>query len=353
MKKRIIAALLCLALLLPFGTVHAAGSAGDPLISQSYINGTFIPGVISAVKSMVAQAVENYLRELAEEAKNAPPGMVTQLISPGGSIAMATGQTVILLSGSAQISISSGSVVNATVGYEAYNGALNLSHRYIVCEESAATVEIITDAMVFVSSSASITPGDGKVSPFSDVKRGDWYFEDVVSAYERGLVNGMTPTSYEPSGTLTLAQAIKLAACMHQLYNEGSVSLENSEGYWYRSFVDYALEKGIISGEYENYDSAATRQQFIEIFYSALPESEYEAINSIPDGSIGDLTQGTEPWVEMVYSFYRAGILTGYTADENYNAHDFGPETTIIRAEVATIMNRMFDHSARQSFTIE
>lgn len=174
----------------------------------------------------------------------------------------------------------------------------------------------------------------------------------MLAAYERGLVNGMSATSYAPGGELTVAQAIKLAACMHQLYHEGEVTLKNSsEGHWYLSYLDYALQNGIISDGFDGYNGTATRRVFIEIFYNALPRSEYAAINHIPDGSIGDIGS-TSAWEQMVYTFYRAGILTGYTADSAHSAHDFGPDTTISRAEVATIMNRMFDASARQSFSI-
>lgn len=349
MKKRILSLVLCLALL-PLGSAYAAGTAEDPLISSSYINGTFIPGMMSAVKSMLSEAMAEYFG--AKESETPATGMVTKRIGAGGSIAMETGQTVILLSGSARVSITSGSIVNATLGVEASNGALNRSHRYIVCEDSAVTVNISAEAEVFVSAAAEITEG-APISPFTDVTAGQWWYEDILKAYERGLVNGMTPTTYEPRGNLSISQAIKLAACMNQLYHEGSVSLENSPTQpWYQSYVDYCLEKGIIAQEFESYSDAITRRSFVEIFHASLPESDYVAINSIPDGAIGDISESGS-WVDAVYDFYRAGILTGYTASEQYNAHDFGADSSITRAEVATILNRMFDHSARQSFAIE
>ncbi len=352
MKKRIISLLLCLALMLPLGSAYAAGSTQDPLISLSYINGTFVPGMMSAVKAMLSEAMK---ARFATPASESSTGMVTERIGAGGSIVLRTGQTIILLSGSARISKNSGSIVNATVGGEAGNGAVNPNQRYIACEDSSITINITSDSTVFVSASAEITEGSPVVptSPFTDVLVGEWWYNDIIKAYERGLVNGMTPTTYVPGGQLSIAQAIKLAACMHQLYHYGSISLTNSStGMWYRSYVDYCLENGIISGEYENYDANATRRQFVEIFHAALPESDYVAINSIPDGAIGDISESGE-WVGMVYDFYRAGILTGYTQTPPYNDHDFGAYSSITRAEVATIMNRMFDHSARQSFSIE
>jgi len=348
LKRRLIAAVLILALLLPAGSVSAAGTTSDPLISLSYVNGTFIPGMMSAVKAMLSEAMEAHFSSSA----TVPSGMVTERIGTGGSIKLRTGQTVILLSGSARISAASGSIVNATIGAETTIGALNPCHRYIVCEDSAVSISIFSDALVSVSAAAEITAG-APISPFTDVTSGQWWYSDILKAYERGLVNGMTPTTYVPKGELSISQAVKLAACMHQLYHEGKVTLANSSsGPWYQSYVDYCLQKGILPAPFTSYNEAINRRQFVELFHAALPQSDYVAINSIPAGSIGDISENGS-WVNNVYDFYRAGILTGYTADGVHAAHDFGAESSITRAEVATIMNRMFDHSARVQFTIE
>lgn len=346
MKKRIISLALCLCLLLPMGSAMAAGSANDPLISISYINGTFIPGMMSAVKAMLNKAIEEHL-----SASEVPvTGMLSESLPAGSTVALRTGQTVILLSGSARFDIASGSIVNASLGLPAKSGGVNQSQRYIVCEDSAVTLSVTADATVYVSASAEISKA--VYSPFSDVSYSQWWFEDILKAYERGLVNGMTDGSFNPRGELSLAQALKLAACMHQLYHEGKVSLQNSaSGPWYQSYVDYCLKKGIISGGFDSYSDIVTRRQFVEIFHASLPKSDYVAINSIPAGSIGDIG-GSGGWTDKVYDFYRAGILTGYTAGNGHEAHDFGPYSSITRAEVATIMNRMFDHGARVSFSI-
>lgn len=52
--------------------------------------------------------------------------------------------------------------------------------------------------------------------PFTDVSASDWYYGDVKAAFETGLVNGMTDTTFEPESNMTYAQAVKLAACMNQ-----------------------------------------------------------------------------------------------------------------------------------------
>lgn len=349
MKKRIISLLLILALL-PAGGAVGAGTAEDPLISSSYLEGTFIPEMYSALKVILSEAVEDALAR-----RSAGGSMVKSELPKGSTLSVSQGQSFILFSGCAEIKILYGAVADVTLGEEAENGPLSVGSRYIVCEGASAELSISSDATVLHSPAAEAELPEDKplISPFDDVLAGTWWHNDIVRAYDRGLVNGMTPTLFEPQGNLTIAQTIKLAACMHQLYHEGKVTLEVSpQAFWYMSYVDYAMEKGIISTSFPDYDAYASRRQFVEIFAASLPQSEFEAINDIPQGAIGDIPE-SGGWVDTVYMFYRAGLLIGYYPNGYYNAHDFGPDSSITRAEAAVIMNRMFDPGARISFTIE
>ena len=346
MKKRIGILILCTLLLC--GTVSAAapGSADDPLISRGYVTDAFLPQAKAALAAAADKAVTEHFA-----AGDETPAARVLTLSAGESAVLGAGQQFTLLSGAANLHIASGEVVNVTAGAPASNGAVALYSRYIVCEDSGAYVDLTADGALKLSYAAETGKGG---SPFKDVKRGDWFYSDVVSAVERGLVNGMTPDTFAPSGTLTWAQCIKLISCMHQLYHHRQVTLENSPtGPWYQSYVDYATEAGIFGGTVEDYDAPIDRHNFVAMFYGAMPKSAYTAINKIPDGAIPDVTESdADKAGAQVYEFYRAGILTGYTNTAGYAEHAFGPDSTITRAEVATIMNRMFDESARVEFTI-
>lgn len=83
--------------------------------------------------------------------------------------------------------------------------------------------------------------------PFTDVSRSSWYYDSVRAAWEKDLIDGVTRTLYKPDDTLTVAQAIKLSAALHQmLNNNGKVTLRNGSPYWYSSYVSYAVDNGII-----------------------------------------------------------------------------------------------------------
>jgi hypothetical protein len=141
---------------------------------------------------------------------------------------------------------------------------------------------------------------------------------------------------------------------MHQLWNTGAVTLTNAGGNdpWYYTYAGYALEYGILDEmPLTGWDTPIDRAGFVRLFYRALTPESYDTLNAIADGAVPDVAMDAAVAKE-VYAFYRAGILTGYTADGDHAAHAFGPADAITRAEVATIMNRMFDPSARVRFEI-
>ena len=184
------------------------------------------------------------------------------------------------------------------------------------------------------------------VFPFTDVSDSAWYRSDVETAHKNGLINGKTATLYCPDDNMTIAEAIKLASCMHQLYHNGTVTLTNGSPYWYSSYVTYATDNWIIHRVYEDYDALITRTEFVDIFYYALPSSTYTEINSVADGAIPDVAMW-DPSASLIYAFYRAGILIG-----SDSAGTFNPSSNILRSEVAAILTRMFDDSARKSITL-
>ena len=179
---------------------------------------------------------------------------------------------------------------------------------------------------------------------FTDVKTSDWFYNDVKSAVEMGLVNGKSPATYAPNDNLTYAEAIKLAACMNQLYVDGKVTLTSGNP-WYKPYVDYCIDNEIIDKEY-NYTDVATRAGYMGIFAKALPDEGLEAINNVPDNSIPDVSS-SKAYAAGVYKLYRAGILTG--VDE---AHNCNPLANIKRSEVAAILTRMMDESKRVEFNM-
>ena len=185
--------------------------------------------------------------------------------------------------------------------------------------------------------------------PFKDVSKADWYYDSVRLAWKNDLIDGVTATEFRPGSTLTVAQAIKLAAALHQLEHVGKVTLRNGSP-WYSSYVEYAVANDIIEKAYQNYTDAqmnapVTRGEFVHIFHGA--ESACTAINTVADNVIPDV-KSTDKYAAEVYEFYRAGILTGSDAKGTFHS-----ASSIKRSEVSAILVRMFDTASRQRITLK
>ena len=186
--------------------------------------------------------------------------------------------------------------------------------------------------------------------PFADVPSASWYYDSVRAAWENGLIDGVTANEFRPDNQLTVAQAIKLAAALHQMQKTGSVTLTNGAPNWYDSYVAYAVDNGIIEKDYLNYtraqmDAPATRGEFVHIFSGALVDAA--AINTVADNKIPDV-KTTDKYGAEIYKFYRAGITIGSDA-----LGTFHPASSIKRSEVAAIVLRMFDTAARKGITLK
>ncbi len=187
---------------------------------------------------------------------------------------------------------------------------------------------------------------------FSDIKESDWYFESVKEAWSNKLINGVTATEFRPNETLTVAQAVKLASAYHEMNYTGDVTLENGSGNWYSSYVDYAVENGIIDSKYASkstaeMNKAIDRSEFVSIFVKAMDEGSLVGYNDVADNAIPDVKTDDEN-ADAIYKFYRAGILTGSDSKGTFN-----PTSSIKRSEVAAILSRMYNENVRQAITLK
>ena len=186
---------------------------------------------------------------------------------------------------------------------------------------------------------------------FRDVPESAWYYAEVKKAVELDLINGKPGDVFAPNDDLTYAEAVKLAAAMHQKYTEGSVTLKNGSP-WYQTYADYCRTRGIIVRDYD-WNAPASRAGYMEIFANALPDSALAGINTVTDGSIPDVPM-SHPQAAAIYKLYRAGILQG-SADYVggvLTEHLCKPSDNIRRSEVAAILVRMMDPSARIGFSM-
>lgn len=180
------------------------------------------------------------------------------------------------------------------------------------------------------------------VPQFTDVAEDAWYHDYVYDLVYRGVVNGMTATTYEPEGKLTRAQFVKLLACSLEEAEtlktyEGKHPFKDSEGHWAEAYIAWAKDKGIVEGvSATEFDPEApiTREQMATIFgrYALkqgieLPKSE-NAAGSFPDAD--KISEYAREFVELMRI---AGILNGYEDGT------FRPQGNATRAEAAKLFS--------------
>ncbi|WP_418464328.1 S-layer homology domain-containing protein [Faecousia sp.] len=180
------------------------------------------------------------------------------------------------------------------------------------------------------------------VPQFTDVPEGAWYHDYVYDLVYRGVVNGMTATTYEPAGTLTRAQFVKLLACSLEEAEtlktyEGQHPFTDSEGHWAETYIAWAKDKGIVEGvSTTEFDPEApiTREQMATIFGRyALKQGIVLPKDAAPAESFPDADKISEYAREFVELMRIAGILNGYEDGT------FRPQNTATRAEAAKLFS--------------
>ena len=180
------------------------------------------------------------------------------------------------------------------------------------------------------------------VPQFTDVAEDAWYHDYVYDLVYRGVVNGMTATTYEPEGKLTRAQFVKLLACSLEEAEtlktyEGQHPFTDSKGHWAETYIAWAKDKGIVEGvSATEFDPEApiTREQMATIFGRyALKQGIELPKDAAPAESFPDADKISEYAREFVELMRIAGILNGYEDGT------FRPQGNATRAEAAKLFS--------------
>ena len=151
--------------------------------------------------------------------------------------------------------------------------------------------------------------------PFTDVAEGDWYYEFVSEMYAKGVINGMTETTFVPNGTLTYGQALKLIAV-------GLGKGEQPAGsHWASGYLTLAKTEGWLASDVD-LNGSVSRLAFCQIAAKAKGLTEQPASNPFTDTADTD-----------VLALVNAGVINGMTANT------FMPDGLLTRAQIAKIIS--------------
>lgn len=212
-----------------------------------------------------------------------------------------------------------------------------MKHRTRTARLAALVLSLVMALSLTPAALASAGAGMGNFKKvrdypgFSDVPADRWYSNDVKQAYELGLMDGKGGGRFDPDGNLTLAEAVTMAARACAIYY-GKEFVPGGNP-WYQNAVDYAIGNGIIyDGEYTDFSVKATRADFANLLFWAIPTVEFPRINRI--AWISDIDPSMS-YFHDIYLLYGAGVLTGSETGA------FQPNEPVLRSEAAAIINRV------------
>lgn len=172
----------------------------------------------------------------------------------------------------------------------------------------------------------SVLLAGGDRNPFSDVRAIDWYYDDVMYAYDRWLIRGTAYNKFSPKDTFTRGMLLTILARHDGVRTKDSTP-------WYASGCDWAVRNGISDGK--NPEEAVSREEFALILYRY---AQYRGSNLLSGNSLSSFTDAnavTDKALPAVQWAVSEAILRG----DNFYLH---PQSGATRAEAAAMLHRFF-----------
>ena len=222
-------------------------------------------------------------------------------------------------------------------GYTMFKGAKVLAQEVAIDNE--VLIKYITGTLkgeVKADSIYANPKGAGRIKvvtapTFTDVKEGAWYYKYVMDMAAAGLIKGMTPTTFEPDGTLTRAETAMLLYRMagEPEVKEPATFTDVKEGEWYADAIAWAEDEKIVNGmtptTFEP-NSKVTRAQLVTMLYRMVGEPEVKEAATFTDVKAGMWYSNAIAWAED------EKIVDGMTPTT------FEPDGDCLRCQAAKVM---------------
>lgn len=174
-----------------------------------------------------------------------------------------------------------------------------------------------------------------KEIPFTDVQTEDWYYDAVKFTYQNNLLTGSTEVLFAPTANMTRAMMVTLLHRLAGTPEASDAGFEDvAQGSWYSNAINWAYENGIVNGtsattfapgaNISRQDMAVMLARYCERFEVVLPTTTSATPTDL--SSVADYAKNSSTFM------YQTSILSG---DTNGN---FKPTNTATRAEVATMI---------------
>ena len=259
--KRLAVGLLALVILIGCAAVYAADTGtGESLVTQGYLNDTYIPDVLRQAETRIAEQTKTVYDSVLADLNARHSGYLARAggeqsyaasitdfrFKRGDVVSLPAGSGLLLLAGSGTVSYSGGSVVDITVGQTVASGtALTARHRVLAAENTTAAVTITSDTAVLgVEGFYTVSSGAGlDYNALADALKQMGLFQGTGTAYGSGYDLEQAPT-----------RIVGLVMFLRLIGEEGAALSSTAANpfadtpAWCDRYVAYAYEKGYTKG---------------------------------------------------------------------------------------------------------
>lgn len=332
------------------GAAASDGGGASPA-SLSYLRDTFLPALEKGIAARAregAKGVSDAARAKVDETGRKHTGAdssgwrASGTFQPtdlkgGDALAVAEGGSLLWLAGTG----TGTGLVDATTGTALpANGKLIAGHRYLNGQEGyASVIDIVSDAAQAAPAGRwKVVPGGREVTPFYDLSQTDWFYDGVRWAVGQGWFRGVSPTQFDPYGTVNRAM---VATLLHRLAGSPAVPFQGlfsdvPRDQWYTEAIEWAASNGIAEGGGNGAFSPARpagREEIVAMLYRCSKHLGLDITASASLEGFADSAAVSPGARDAVAWAVGTGILQGSNGS-------LLPKDNITRAQAALLLQR-------------
>lgn len=181
---------------------------------------------------------------------------------------------------------------------------------------------------------------------FTDVRKKDWFYEDVAYVVENGLFHGTSKTTFSPNAPMTRGM---LVTVLYRLADKPETTAASSftdvaKEQYYAAPIAWAAENGIVGGMSQTHfapNEQVTREQLAAILYRFAQKQGYGTARAADLTGFADYSRISGYALDALRWANAEKLVSGRSETE------LSPQGQATRAEVAAILHRFAENVAK------
>ena len=174
---------------------------------------------------------------------------------------------------------------------------------------------------------------------FKDVKKDDWFYNDVEWAFQKGLLIGVSETEYDPKGVVdaativtVLARTIGVDLDQYADGKDGAVPQDE----WFSAAANWATQAGLIDSTFER-NKPLSRGQMAVLLYKYLA---YVGIDCSQPDPLAEFTDADKMTPAEHDAFQ---VLFAYDIFRGVGNNTMDVQSSTNRSQLSALMHRVYD----------